>query len=266
MHRFIFVVLAAFLVASCDRFPDNGIQIGGMLPFEDDCTVDPEADLRRPFGIWDVGAPTGGALQGYFVTPRFESYLISRATEIQAEQNNVQVTNLEITLQTPDGVRLNLGAGLPNPYRTQATTNLEVAEDDGFTTGATISIGIPIQYRDAVAQAVDGANFDQVIVVIQAVYHDGRVHADVGSVLLARHVMQRMPGCLPNRGGWNVFDRRRDRAARRLVSAGAGRLCVLHEPAASRPDSLAQGEKERRHKRHVLVPKDAEGVPPGRNG
>ncbi|MEM7137197.1 MAG: hypothetical protein AAF500_11490 [Myxococcota bacterium] len=164
MHRFIIVALAVLMVASCDRFPDNGLQVGGMLPLEDDCTVDPATELRRSSGLWDTKV-----LRNYIVTPLLENYIVSRALDIQAEQNNLQVTNLEITLQTPDGLDLVLPEGFPNPYSVTATTVLPAAVDDGFTSGTTRSVGVPQDYELIVADAVEAAGFDQVIVVMEAV-------------------------------------------------------------------------------------------------
>lgn len=171
MHRFIIVALVAVLAASCDRFPDNGLQIGGMLPFDDDCAVDPGTDLRRSGGVWDVGVMVDGVAlsTNYLVTPLLENYIVSRATDIQAQQNNLQVTNLEILLQTPDGLDLVLPAGLPNPYTTTASSSLPVAEDGSFTSGSTISIAVPADYEVPVRNAVDAAGFTQLIIVIRAI-------------------------------------------------------------------------------------------------
>ncbi|MDH3656461.1 MAG: alkaline phosphatase family protein [Myxococcales bacterium] len=172
MHRFIIVALAVLAVASCDRFPHNGLQIGGMLPLTgEECAADPSDDSRQTGGLWDVATPFGTLPRAavYVVSPLLESYIISRATDIQAEQNNLQVTNLEITLQTPDGANLVLSEALPNPYRVAASANLPAAVDDSFTSAAAITVAIPELYRQAVADAVFGAGFNQVIVVIKAI-------------------------------------------------------------------------------------------------
>ncbi len=171
MHRFIIVALAVLAVASCDRFPHNGLQITGMLPLEENCSLDPATDLRQTRGLWDVAAPAGDfpRIAQFWVTPLFENYIISRATDIQAEQNNLQITNLEVSLETPDGERLVLPDTLPNPYTVTASANLEVAPVDSFSSSATFSIAIPSSYRQAVADAVFGAGFDELIVAFKAI-------------------------------------------------------------------------------------------------
>lgn len=164
MYRFIIVSLLVFTVVGCDRFPHNGLQIGGMLPLEPDCVIDPGTDLRRSSGLWDYKVITD-----YGVAPLLESYIISRATDIQAEQNNLQVTNLEILLQTPDGVDLVLPEGFPNPYSVTANAVLPVAVDDSFSAGTTRSTGIPDTYELQVVAAVQAAGFEQVIIVMHAI-------------------------------------------------------------------------------------------------
>lgn len=171
MHRFIIVALAVLAVTSCDRFPHNGLQVGGMLPLEENCSLDPSTDRRQTLGLWDVATPSGDLprMARFVVSPLLESYLISRSTDIQAEQNNLQITNMEITLQTPDGVNLVLPETLPNPYRVAASANLAVAPDGSFSTAATFSIAIPASYRQDVADAVFGAGFTEMLVVIEAI-------------------------------------------------------------------------------------------------
>jgi len=171
MHRFIIVALAVLTVASCNRFPDNGLQIAGMLPLEGDCTLDSGTDVRQTLGVWDIQAPFGDfpRIAQFGVSPLLENYIISRSTEIQAEQNNLTVTSLEITLQTPDGANLVLPDGLPNPYSVTASASLPVAVDDSFSSAAAFTIGIPPSYTQAVADAVFAAGFDQVIINIRAV-------------------------------------------------------------------------------------------------
>jgi hypothetical protein len=75
---------------------------------------------------------------------------------------------LEVSLETPDGQRLEL-AGLPNPYTVTASANLEVAPDDSFSSSATFSIAIPESYRQPVADAVFAAGFDELIVAFKAI-------------------------------------------------------------------------------------------------
>jgi hypothetical protein len=170
MDRFIIVALVVLTVASCNRFPDNGLQIAGMLPVEDTCVLDPSTDVRQTLGIWDVQAPFGTdpRIAQFGVTPLLENYIISRSIDIQAEQNNLQVTSLEITLQTPDGLNLVLPEALPNPYSVTASVSLPVAEDGSFSSGAAFTIGVPPSYRQAVADAVFGAGFDQLIIRMRA--------------------------------------------------------------------------------------------------
>jgi len=178
MHRFIIVALGALAVASCDRFPDNGVQIGGMLPLEDDCTIDPGTELRRSSGLWDVsqritsntnprqGIPNKS--NAYVITPLLESYLISRATDIQAEQNNTQVTQYEITLETPDGMTLELG-DLPNPYSVNTSAVLPANVDNDVTLGTASSVAVPSIYMDSVAAAIQAAGFNELIINFRAV-------------------------------------------------------------------------------------------------
>jgi hypothetical protein len=171
MYRFIIVALTVFTVASCNRFPHNGLQIAGMLPLEGDCTLDPGTDVRQTLGVWDIQAPfgTNPRVTHFGVSPLLENYIISRSTDIQAEQNNLQVTNLEITLQTPDGVNLVLPEALPNPYSVTASASLPVAEDGSFSSGAAFTIAIPPSYRQTVADAVFAAGFDQLIINMRAI-------------------------------------------------------------------------------------------------
>ncbi|MEM8605652.1 MAG: hypothetical protein AAGF92_01005 [Myxococcota bacterium] len=161
------------MVASCDRFPDNGIQVSGMLPFEDDCTVDPATNLRRSSGVWDIEFGLGGgvfALNGdYIVTPLLEGYFVSRALEIQAETNNFEVTNFDIWLLSPDDQPLVLPDTLPNPFRVPATAVLPATEDGTPSSAATGATGIPVAYATAVNDALAALNFNQVIVDMKAV-------------------------------------------------------------------------------------------------
>lgn len=162
MHRFIIVALAVLTVASCDRFPDNGVQIGGMLPLEADCTVNPSTELRRSRGLWDIALNSE-----YTVNPLLQGLYISRALDIQAETNNFQVTNLEIVLQTPDNVDLVLPSPLINPYSVTASAVLPATEDGEAALATTSSTGIPASYRDAVSQGT--AAFGEVLIAMEAV-------------------------------------------------------------------------------------------------
>jgi hypothetical protein len=171
MHRFIIVALAALAVASCDRFPDNGLQIGGMLPLEEDCSIDPAVEERRSRGVWDVSPPVSGGPSStgqYTITPLLESYLISRSTDIQAEQNNLQIEKYEIRLETPDGVKLDLG-DLPNPYTRSTSAVLPAAVDDDFTIGTASAVAVPREYREPAREAVSSAGFNELIIVIKAI-------------------------------------------------------------------------------------------------
>lgn len=167
MHRFIIAVLAVLALASCDRFPDNGIQIGGMLPLEADCTIDTGTELRRSRGLWDIGPNSPAVLRGrpYTVTPLLQGFFISRALEFQAETNNFQVTNLEIVLQTPDNVDLVLPSPLINPFSVTASAVLPAGDE--IALGTTRSIGIPGSYAAAVDQGA--AAFGQVVIAMEAV-------------------------------------------------------------------------------------------------
>ena len=172
MHRLCLPVFGIVLVASCDRFPDNGLQVGGMIPFNDNCLVDPNNEARLAGGLWDTESTAGFPIPRnpeYVITPLLESYLVSRALDVQGEQNNLRITNFEITLQTPDGVDLVLDGGLPNPYTVAASANLPVGVEGEPSQASAIAVAIPSTYRGAVAGAVSDRGFNQVIVVMSAV-------------------------------------------------------------------------------------------------
>ena len=172
MHRLCLPVVGILLVVGCDRFPDNGLQVAGMIPFNDDCFVDPNNEARLAGGRWDTQSPEGDPLPRnpeYVITPLLESYLVSRALDVQGEQNNLRITNFEITLQTPDGVDLVLDGGLPNPYTVAASANLPVGVDGEPSRASAIAVAIPSTYRQAVFDAASARGFNQVILVMSAV-------------------------------------------------------------------------------------------------
>ena len=103
----------------------------------------------------------------YVITPRLENYLISRATDIQAEMNNLQVTGYEITLTLPNDEPLDLG-DLPNPYSVNDSAVLPAAEEDSFSIGATFTVAVPSDYRQPVTAAVFGAGFNSFLIVARA--------------------------------------------------------------------------------------------------
>ena len=147
MSRFIFVaMLVAVTVAGCNRFPDNGLQIVANLPPDENCLLSADQDLRLLRGLYDlsyVGVD-------YVISPLLQSYLISNALEFQAEQNNIQVNNFDITILLPGGSMPTLPEGFVNPYRVDTSAVLEAGEEGGAPSeDVAFAIGIPASYQSA---------------------------------------------------------------------------------------------------------------------
>jgi hypothetical protein len=147
MSRFILVaMLVAVTVAGCNRFPDNGLQIVANLPPNEKCILSADQDVRLLGGrydLWYVGVD-------YVIAPLLQSYLISNALEFQGEQNNIQVTNFDITILLPDGTVPTLPDGLVNPYRVDTSAVLEAGEEGGAPSEeVAFAIGIPASYQSA---------------------------------------------------------------------------------------------------------------------
>lgn len=163
MHRFIIVALAVLSVVGCNRFPDNGLQIAGMIPPDDDCTVSADTEVRLARGLWDVAVA-----RNYVISPLLLNLIISTAIEFQAETNNLQVTNFEITILLPDGTRIDFGEGFPNPYRVDTSAVIPVAPEGGESSEVAVAYGIPVTYQQAVADAAMQAGFPSVLLDIRA--------------------------------------------------------------------------------------------------
>lgn len=146
MSRFILVAMVlAVTVAGCNRFPDNGLQIAANLPPDDGCAVTADQDLRLARGLYDLNI-----LSDYLIAPLLTSFLVSNGLEFQAEQANIQVDNLDITLLLPDGSKPTLAGDLPNPYRvtTSAVIPANIAPG-GFSQEVALAVGLPLSYRSA---------------------------------------------------------------------------------------------------------------------
>jgi hypothetical protein len=154
MSRFILVaMLVAVTVAGCNRFPDNGLQIVANLPPNDNCVLSADQEVRLLRGRYDISYRdplSGGQPRDYVIAPLLESYLISNALEFQAEQNNIQVDNFDITILLPDGSLPALPEGLVNPYRVDTSAVLQAGEEGGAPTQeVAAAIGIPASYQSA---------------------------------------------------------------------------------------------------------------------
>jgi len=153
MSRFILVaMMVAVTVAGCNRFPDNGLQIVANLPPNDSCVFTADQDIRLLRGGYDISYRNaiGGEPSDYIIAPLLESYLISNALEFQAEQNNLQVDNFDITILLPDGSMPTLPDGLVNPYRVDTSAVLPANESEGGSSQeVAAAVGIPASYQDA---------------------------------------------------------------------------------------------------------------------
>ena len=169
MRRFILVaIVLGVAVAGCNRFPDNGLQIGAMLPPSDDCTFSADSEVRLLVGRYDLAyrRPDGSSAD-YIIAPLLRSYLIDYSLEFQADQNNLQVTDFEVTILLPDGTKPDLGA-LVNPYRVNTTAVLLANESEGSSSEeVAAAIGIPASYQDALS-ALLSQNFSQVLLDVRA--------------------------------------------------------------------------------------------------
>jgi hypothetical protein len=166
MSRFILAIIVLMLVvtvAGCNRFPDLSIQVTANLSPEGDCVVKADQAEFVPSGLIDLAYP-----RGYVVAPRIESYVISNALEFQAEQGNVQIQSLTITILLPDGTQPVLAGDLPNPYNVAASLVIPVNESQGSTAGATFAIAIPTSYRDALLAIIADTGFEQIYIDIRA--------------------------------------------------------------------------------------------------
>ena len=153
MSRFILVaMMVAVTVAGCNRFPDNGLQIAANLPPNDSCVFTADQDVRLLRGGYDISYRNAisGEPSDYIIAPLLESYLISNALEFQAEQNNLQVDNFDITILLPDGSLPTLPDGLVNPYRVDTSAVLPANESEGGSSQeVAAAVGIPASYQDA---------------------------------------------------------------------------------------------------------------------
>jgi hypothetical protein len=151
MRRIILMAMVlAVTVAGCNRFPDNGLQISANLLPDDSCFVEPDQDSRLLRGLWDVSyrAP-GGGIPDYGIALQLLSYLVSTSLEFQADQNNIQVDNYDITILRADGSKPDLG-GLTNPYRVTTSAVIGSTEPGGDPIpGVGFATGIPGDYQDA---------------------------------------------------------------------------------------------------------------------
>ena len=151
MSRFILVaMLMAVTVAGCNRFPDNGLQIVANLPPNENCVFAADLEVRLLRGGYDISYRRSGQPRDYIIAPLLQSYLISNALEFQAEQNNIQVDNFDITILLPDGSMPTLPDGFVNPYRVDTSAVLEAGEEGGAPSEeVAAAIGIPASYQSA---------------------------------------------------------------------------------------------------------------------
>ena len=158
MRRSILVAMMLVVaVAGCDRFPDNGLQIAANLPPDSSCEVSADQDTRLLRGLYDLAfRNAAGEPSDYFIAPLLESYLVSNALEFQAEQANIQVDNLDITLLLPDGSKPLLPEGLVNPYRVTTSAVIEANESSGgVSQEVAAAIGIPGSYQPVLQSLFD---------------------------------------------------------------------------------------------------------------
>jgi len=154
MSRFILVAMVVVVtVAGCNRFPDNGLQIVANLPPNDSCIFTAEQELRLLRGSYDISYRNAlsGEPSDYIIAPLVQSYLVSNALEFQAEQNNLQVDNFDITILMPDGSLPTLPEELVNPYRVDSSAVLESTEGSGPSEDVAAALGIPASYQSALA-------------------------------------------------------------------------------------------------------------------
>ena len=139
-----------------------------MLPPSDDCTFSADSEVRLLVGRYDLAyRQPDGSSADYIIAPLLRSYLISNSLEFQGEQNNIQVTDFEVTLLLPDGTKPELGA-LVNPYRVNTTAVILANEDEGDSTEeVAAAIGIPASYQEALS-ALLAQNYSQVLLDVRA--------------------------------------------------------------------------------------------------
>jgi hypothetical protein len=151
-------------VAGCNRFPDNGLQIAANIPpSQGSCLFSADAELRLLRGLYDLDVA-----RDYVIAPLLQSYLVSNALEFQAEQNNLQVDNYEITILLPDDTVPVLPGGLPNPYRVDTSAVLPATTGTNISQAVGAAIGIPASYKDALLAIEAATGFSSVILSIRA--------------------------------------------------------------------------------------------------
>jgi hypothetical protein len=166
MRRIIFMAMVlAVTVAGCNRFPDNGLQISANLLPDDSCFVDPDQEERLLRGLWDTSFRTpSGEILDYGIALQLQSYLVNTALEFQADQQNIQVDNYDITILLADGSKPDLG-GLINPYRVTTSAVIASTEPGGDPIpGVGFATGIPGEYQDALV----ALGFDEILLSIRA--------------------------------------------------------------------------------------------------
>ncbi len=162
MSRFILVaMMVAVTVAGCNRFPDNGLQIAANVSPDSECLFSEDTQLLR--GLYDITYPGD-----YVIAPLLQSYLVSNALEFQAEQNNLQVDNYEITILLPDDSVPVLPGDLPNPYTVNTSAVLPATTGTNISQAVGVAIGIPASYKDALRAIEAETGFASVVLSIRA--------------------------------------------------------------------------------------------------
>jgi hypothetical protein len=154
----------AVTVAGCNRFPDLSIQVVANLQPSDDCTIDANQEEILFRGLYDLNV-----VRDYIVTPSIESYLVSNATELQGETQNIQINGMEITIVLPDGSIPTLAGELPNPFTVTTSATIPANETSGGASqGAAAAIGIPASYHSALLGIVADTGFQSIVLDIRA--------------------------------------------------------------------------------------------------
>ncbi len=171
MSRLILVATTlAMMLAGCDRFPDNGIQVVSNLPPDENCLLSADQEIRLLGGTYDIAyRNSNNEASDYLIAPLVRSYLVDTALEFQAVQNNIQITDFDVTLHLADGRIAALPPPLVNPYRVRTTAVIPAAADSGqFNDEVAAAVGIPASYQAALQEIRDATGFSTFLLDIRA--------------------------------------------------------------------------------------------------
>lgn len=171
MSRLILVAtMLAMTLAGCNRFPDNGIQVISNLPPDENCLLSADQEVRLLRGTYDIAfRDADGAAVDYLIAPLVRSYLVDTALEFQGVQNNIQITDFDVTILLADGRIAALPPPLVNPYRVRTSAVIPAALETGqFTDEVAAAVGIPAGYQDALQEISDATGFTTYLLDIRA--------------------------------------------------------------------------------------------------